>query len=105
MGADNIDYIKLIVYEMWTVEFGMKKITLPSLVECTKEIECYTYQGYYLRLDQFRFSPDREPTLVIECASTTTEAQKNTFEDAFLYDTAKPIEEIIAEMKSDLPSI
>lgn len=25
MGADNIDYIKRIVYEMWIFELGMKK--------------------------------------------------------------------------------
>lgn len=102
---NQLERIKHIVYEMWTNEFGMKKQKLPSLVECKKEIECYKYKGHYLRLDSFKDTPNSEPTLVVECAADIEEAQKNTFEDAFLYNTDETVDKIIAEMKLDLPDI
>lgn len=90
------------IYSLWENDLNMKPVSLDSKVECLNTIDCYEFNGNYLRLDSF-FDND-ELTYCVEWASTINDAQNNIFEDAYLYGEDLGLESILSEMKSDILS-
>ena len=60
----------------------------------------YQYQNHYYRIDEVLFH--QKPFLVIECAQTIEEVQKNIMEDADPFPYELPDTEIIKEIKYSL---
>lgn len=88
------------IYHLWEYEFHMKRVQVQSNVPCVKEIDCYKYKDFFVKLSSF-LDPKLGRVYCIEAADES-EVKNNIFDDAWIYYESDGLEEIISEMKKDL---